>query len=643
MTWDSAVPVLLAAGVLLVLGWGLTVRGPGRWTPVAAAASMSLAGGVVWLQFVGKPVETAAAHRGSLPREGRPGGFVSSGACQACHPGQYASWYRTYHRTMTQPATASTVMGRFDHIELTQRGMTWRLDHEGDEFWIEGPDLDDPAFQRGGAKQIRKRVGMLTGSHHMQVYWLPARPGNLQRAFPFAYLIREQRWVPREDVFLRDPSTPHPLQTWNMNCIHCHTTAGQPFADPQTHTVDSRMAEFGIACEACHGAGERHVAANRNPIRRYLQHLGNTPDTTIVHPARETPDTASQICGRCHGVKWIPDRHAWQQEGFRYQPGGDLQKEYPLIRPAQLTNQPWLQPYFQRNPAMFQGQFWSDGKIRVSGREYNGLLESPCHQRGALSCLSCHSLHHGTRESQVAPNREGNQACLQCHQPMAKQVAAHTHHLPGSAGSLCYNCHMPYTTYGLLKAIRSHTIDSPSVASTLQTGRPNACNQCHVDKSLEWTARKLADWYGHAVPPMGDDRKRVSATAYDLLCGDPGQRALAVWSLGWESARQASGSAWMAPLLAEGLDDPYAAVRYIAGQSLRRLSGFGGLSYDYTAPVSDRKAAQQSARELWRRLRPSAGVRANPATLILPSLDLDAGTLSTLLRKRSSASLELEE
>jgi hypothetical protein len=28
-------------------------------------------------------------------------GYVSSDTCRACHPSQYASWHRSYHRTMT--------------------------------------------------------------------------------------------------------------------------------------------------------------------------------------------------------------------------------------------------------------------------------------------------------------------------------------------------------------------------------------------------------------------------------------------------------------------------------------------------------------------------------------------------------------
>ena len=32
-------------------------------------------------------------------------GYVSSNTCQKCHPRQYESWHRSYHRTMTQVAS----------------------------------------------------------------------------------------------------------------------------------------------------------------------------------------------------------------------------------------------------------------------------------------------------------------------------------------------------------------------------------------------------------------------------------------------------------------------------------------------------------------------------------------------------------
>ena len=55
----------------------------------------------------------------------------------------------------------------------------------------------------------------------------------------------------------------------------------------ERHSADTRVVELGIACESCHGAGEAHVAANQNPLRRYRMHLGlGGDDATIVNPAR---------------------------------------------------------------------------------------------------------------------------------------------------------------------------------------------------------------------------------------------------------------------------------------------------------------------------------------------------------------------
>jgi hypothetical protein len=133
---------------------------------------------------------------------------------------------------------------------------------------------------------------------------------------------------------------------------------------------------------------------------------------------------------------------------------------------------------------------------------------------------------------------------------------------------------MPYTTYGLLKTIRSHQISNPSVKATLDTGRPNACNLCHLDKTLAWTAEYLERWYRTPPPPLSDDERRVAASVLTLLKGDAGQRAIVAQSMGWESAKQASGAGWMAPYLALLQKDPYDAVRHIAARSLRTLPPF---------------------------------------------------------------------
>ena len=133
---------------------------------------------------------------------------------------------------------------------------------------------------------------------------------------------------------------------------------------------------------------------------------------------------------------------------------------------------------------------------------------------------------------QVSAGMDGDEACLRCHEPLRADPAAHTRHAPESAGSRCYNCHMPYTSYGLLKAIRSHTVGSPSAAETVQLGRPNACNLCHLDKTLAWTAEALEEWYDLPAPPLRNGDRTVAAGLRWMLAGDAGLRALTAWSMG---------------------------------------------------------------------------------------------------------------
>jgi hypothetical protein len=161
---------------------------------------------------------------------------------------------------------------------------------------------------------------------------------------------------------------------------------------------------------------------------------------------------------------------------------------------------------------------------------------------------------------------------------------------------------MPFTTYGILKAIRSHQISSPSVQASQATGRPNGCNQCHQDKTLAWTADNLSRWYNVPRPRLSADEEQIAATVLWGLSGDAGQRALVAWSFGWEDGLAASGNHWQAPYLAQLLEDRYDAVRYIAERSLRRLPGFHDLEYDFVGPPAQRAAAHQRALQIWARV-----------------------------------------
>jgi hypothetical protein len=498
---------------------------------------------------------------------------------------------------MTAEARPGAVAGRFDQ-RLTADGVTYELSRRGDEYWVRTDDGE------------ARRVVMTTGSHHMQAYWTAGERGNELVELPFTWLIEDQRWVGRKDVFLIGPDYPKGAAVWNRTCIECHATGGQP--RDRDGVPESRVGELGIACESCHGPGHEHVAANLNPARRYVEHLGGSGDEWIVNPARLRKATRqTQVCGQCHGITCNDKDWAWR--GLPFRPGDDLERVKPIVQLATLEGSPCKDRLADAQAV--DSRYWKDGMVRVSGREYNGLAASACARGGEISCLSCHSMHDSDPDGQV---KQGG-GCVSCH--AGKKGAAHTHHADGSSGSSCENCHMPHTVYGLLKAIRSHLIDSPDVAKTIATGRPDACSQCHLDRSQAWVAERLASWYGVAAP-AGLERA-VPAAVRDALAGDAGQRALAAWSMGWADAQGRGG---MAPFLAILLDDPYTAVRYIAARSLRRLPGWEDLAYDHLAPPEERRAASARAR-----------ARAGVSSLV------DDETIERLRRARDDRQMFLAE
>ena len=622
------------------------------WTSLLGII-LATGGGVAWNSQRARKKASEAAFATTVPRPVQSEGYVSSSNCRSCHPSEYSSWHETFHRTMTQIARPGLVLGSFEGVVLELNGETYVLKKAGDEFWAEMPDPDwkhDPKNLKLAAlgdaskpPRLWKRIGLLTGSHHMQIYWVTSRFGNMQTIFPFAWLIQDRRWVPVHETFLRDPKLPPSLHLWNVNCLKCHATGGQPRPDPVTHILDTRVGELGIACEACHGPAQEHIQINQSPWNRYRQHWTTNAAGQIANPVRKAKETSSHICGQCHGIKWIPTAENFNQNGFRYRPGDNLNDTTPIVRPSRLDLMPWLRESLRQNPKFLDEHYWSDGEVRVSGREFNGLVDSACYERGNLSCVSCHSMHQSDPDDQLAAGKRGNQACLQCHTDFAGKIQDHTHHAAGSAGSECYNCHMPHTTYGLLKAIRSHRISSPSVKTNILTGRPNACNLCHLDQSLDWTAKHLSEWYHTPAVELSGEQQEISAALLGLLRGDAGQRALAAWSMGWEPAVQASGQGWLAPFLAELLDDPYSAVRYIAYRSLRRIRGFEDFKYDFVGPATDRATARTRALEVWRSIGTKGIDRAGTKVLVEPNGALDQPAIGRLLRQRDDRSMDLQE
>jgi len=623
---------------------------PASWMGRLAVA------GVVWGLVMAGVSVVSADRRNTLP-DNRPvklpaGEVVSSDTCRSCHPGNYASWHDSFHRTMTQVATPANVAVPMDGLEMSYDGLDYRVELRGKAYAVSSRKQGESAAAWGQPQEIV----LLTGSHTLQIYWLETGEGRTLVQFPFAYIVAEKKWAPVQQTFLLPPDAGqfYAKGEWNGACMDCHVTQGRSrFVEGSK--FDSQVGEFGISCEACHAGGREHIAQNRNPLRRFALHLTGGADATVANPARMDGPASSLVCGQCHSI-WafnnVADKITWNREGGKFRPGETELGLRWVVQPNGADHPVQRRMLQETNPHFFGDRFWGDGMVRVTGRELNGTMASPCYQGGHFSCLSCHEMHPDKTaaaetaawvDDQLKPGLRSDQACLQCHEGMKNKIVAHTHHAADSPGSSCYNCHMPHTTYGLLRAIRSHQISSPTVRESTEHGRPNACNLCHLDQTLAWTAGKLTEWYGQKAPPLTADDRELSAGAQWLLKGDAAQRALVAWSMGWAPAQKAAGSDWFYPYLAFTLNDPYAAVRFVSWKSLQTLPGFGDFAFDYTVDEAKQREAVARAYQQWWRERREPGGGYRSQTILDPAGRFRQDIFERLLNERNNRKVFLAE
>ena len=165
---------------------------------------------------------------------------------------------------MTQVATPASLPANMDQLELAFDGTKYKVERRGDTFFVRKRSEGSSSY--GDAQQIV----LVTGSHTLQVPWLETGQGRTLQQFPFAYIVAEKMWAPVTETFLMPPGLKeyYSIGAWNGACMDCHVTQGQS-RFVEGNKWDSNVAEFGIACEACHSEGAEHIALNRNPIRRF--------------------------------------------------------------------------------------------------------------------------------------------------------------------------------------------------------------------------------------------------------------------------------------------------------------------------------------------------------------------------------------
>ena len=551
---------------------------------------------------------------------------------------------------MTQVAMPQSVPNGIDQLTLVFNGLEYKTERRGDQFFVR-------TRPEGGAYGDAQQIVLVTGSHNLQILWLATGAGRTLQQFPFAYIVAEKTWAPVTATFLIPPDVKeyYSVGAWNGACMDCHVTQGQS-RFVAGNKWDSRVAEFGIACEACHSEGREHIERNRNPIRRFQLHLTTKFDPSVTNPTRLKGPESALACGQCHSV-WafnnMTDKIDFNRHGAAFRPGEhDLVQRF-VVQPNAPDHSEQKEFIRRTEPDFFQNRFWGDGMVRVTGRELNGVQASPCFRGGEFSCISCHEMHLDSpghtdartwaRTAQLKPKMDSDTACLQCHKDMSARLVAHTHHAADSSGSRCYNCHMPRTTFGLLRAMRSHQVSSPSVQESIAYGRPNACNLCHLNQTLAWTAQNLHAWYNQPMPELSQDDRTIAAAVQWIVKGDAGQRALIASGMGWESAQKIAGRDWLYPYLTYSMSDPYPAVRFDAWKSLQTLPGFSEFPFTYTA--SDRSIADMAARayEKWLHEVRDPNAIYKPETAIDPDGRFHEDIFQRLRRERDNKSIILAE
>ena len=381
-----------------------------------------------------------------------------------------------------QVASNLTVLGDFQDSRFTKDAVASSFLKQGQTFDVktEGPEGKPQDFH----------VSYTFGVSPLQQYLLPLPNGRLQ-AFTVAWDSRAkgqggQRWF---DLYPGQKITPgDPLHwtgrnlTWNYMCADCHSTNLRKNYDLAKESYATTWSEIDVSCESCHGPGSNHVAwAQSHNKASYAASTGANGLVVNLKPAKGSWTGTSPDNGTMH---WTGQARSHNEINTC---APCHSRRHTLTSDAQ-PGQPYLDDYV---PSLLEeGVYYADGQILEEDYEWGSFIQSKMYSNG-VTCSDCHDPH-----SAKLPSDNLNSVCGKCHSLAKFGAEQHHHHQADSAGALCVNCHMPTHTYMVVDVRRDHSFRVPRPDFSIAYGTPNACNQCHKDKSNRWAAEAVAKWYG---------------------------------------------------------------------------------------------------------------------------------------------------
>ena len=405
--------------------------------------------------------------------------YVGKESCIECHQAEYYDWQGSDHDLAMDFANDSTVLGNFNHAILQRNNQSHKLYKKGQKYF---------AFTDGEDGKMKEyEIKYVFGYYPLQQY-LVEFPGGRLQTLALTWNTKDKNWYYMADSVYKNMNIDHnnwlhwtnQAQNWNSMCADCHSTNLKKNYDIQTDSYHTTWSEIDVSCEACHGPASEHLkwANLADYARKDFTNYGLVIKTSGIDNQQYVDN-----CVRCHSRRTA------------------LSDFDPLAHNI----------YEHSNPANPSEPNWYiDGQIKEEDYVYASFTQSRMFMND-IKCNDCHNVHSGKLVI------EGNALCLQCHKADDYDTKSHTFHkgygeageavvssagitFEVGSGSECINCHMHGQNFMGVDYRRDHSFRIPRPDLSEKNGTPNACNQCHTDKSNAWAKNHIIDWFGISRP-----------------------------------------------------------------------------------------------------------------------------------------------
>jgi Cytochrome c554 and c-prime len=449
--------------------------------------------------------------------------YIGPAACAECHEPQYALWRASMHRVMNARADEpGAVVGDFANA---------RVPHNSGEVRMETDLVGRTMITTDRERTVRYRVTRTIGKRGLQEY-VGIEDGHSEEVrLPFGWWPRLGGWAPQSafDPWLDethfDAFAPV-RESWAERCPWCHST--YPFAQ--------RIAR---------GSGGRAIG---HGLEQFYTSAPASPRLDVA--AQVTTGISCESChlgGRAHAagapIQFLP-RGAALRDGAPNLPATFAEQK----RDARVVNTVCAQCHSGPSPRL------ADGTALRNSSEALDLASSSC---TTATCTDCHDPHRADGQPDEA---RAIAACVRCHATQSAPTHAGAGHTASAAAATatCLDCHMPKLVMGIDRYVRTHRISSPTNPKLLAEAAPNACNLCHLDRSIDWTLTELRlGWEVKLALPRGRVVDGESVGDVWLASSSPAIRLIAAHAY----ARSPLGPFALTTLRTAQASDPLPYVR----------------------------------------------------------------------------------